>query len=157
MKPINFVIIAAVAMLFTAPAIRSFAVDGLQLSVQSTNVSLAWPSTEGEIFVVQYRHTLSDTDQWQALAPSLPAATGTNFTSYTHYGIVQYTADSSGGAEFTSASMATTTMTLRLFIKRQPAERMPKPGRFAIILSPIQPSSIPTRIIPFPNFMMYIC
>ncbi len=87
--------------------ISSFAIDGLKLSVQSSDVVLTWPSLEGETYVVQYRPTLNLTDSWQTLSAAWPADTGTNFTSYTHYGIVQYPpADSGGGGGSQPAMMS---------------------------------------------------
>ena len=96
MKRTKHAIIGAGVLLF-ACAFHSFAVDGLQLSVQSTDVMLSWPSVEGETYVVQYRHTLDPADSWQTLAAGWPAATGTNITSFIHYGIVQYPPAGSGG------------------------------------------------------------
>ncbi len=96
MKRIRQAIIGA-GVLLLASTFHSFAVDGLQLSVQSTNVMLSWPSVEGETYVVQYRRTLDPADLWQTLAAGWSAATGTNITSFIHYGIVQYPPASSGG------------------------------------------------------------
>jgi hypothetical protein len=96
MKTFILIIIATAILLFVA-AVPSFAVDGLQVSVQDADATLTWPSKEGETFVVQYRHTLDPSDSWQTLAPAWPAAAGTNVTSYVHYGIVQYPPAGSGG------------------------------------------------------------
>lgn len=96
MKMVTLTIVATVALLFVS-AFPSFAVDGLQISVQTTNATLTWPSTEGETFVVQYRRTLDSADLWQTLSSAWPAAAGTNVTSYVHFGIVQYPPAGSGG------------------------------------------------------------
>jgi hypothetical protein len=66
MKTINLVIIGAVALSF-ASAIPSFAIEGLKISVQSSNVVLSWPSTNGETYIVQYRPTLNTTSSWTTL------------------------------------------------------------------------------------------
>ena len=81
--------LAIIASLLCVSSIRTFAIEGLQLSVQSSNVVLSWPSVEGETYVVQYRPTLNATDSWQTLTSSLSAATGTNMTLYVHSNIVQ--------------------------------------------------------------------
>lgn len=82
---------------------HSFAIEGLQVSVQCTNVILTWPCLDdgSEQFVIQYRPTLNVTDQWQTLETSLPAVYGTNLMCYTNYGVVlnPYNCDSGGGEE----------------------------------------------------------
>ncbi|MGH7951983.1 MAG: hypothetical protein ACREFE_08695 [Limisphaerales bacterium] len=92
MKAIKQAVVGAVALLIFASAINSFAIEGLQISVQSSNVVLSWPSVDGSgaNYIVQYRHTLDTTDSWQTLTSSLPAATGTNITFFVHSNIVQY-------------------------------------------------------------------
>jgi hypothetical protein len=55
-------IIGAVALSF-ASAISSFAIEGIHLSVQSSNVILSWQSTNtGESYIIQYRQTLNAAD-----------------------------------------------------------------------------------------------
>ena len=60
MKTIKPVIIGAFALLL-ASAVHTFAIEGLQISVQCSNVVLSWPSDEfsGETYIVQYRADLT--------------------------------------------------------------------------------------------------
>ncbi|MEI7728906.1 MAG: hypothetical protein WCO56_05015 [Verrucomicrobiota bacterium] len=69
---------------------RVQAIPGLQLAVQGTNVLLAWPSVEGQTYIVQYRRTLGTNTPWQTLTNGFPAATETNWTSWLHLGVVEY-------------------------------------------------------------------
>ena len=46
------------AGLVLASVIPAVAIEGLQVSVQCSNVVLSWPSAEGETYIVQYRQTL---------------------------------------------------------------------------------------------------
>ncbi|MGH7951235.1 MAG: hypothetical protein ACREFE_04865 [Limisphaerales bacterium] len=91
MKTIKLLVIVALLFTFAAPV---FAIEGLQLSIQSSNAILSWPSsqTNGETFIVQYRQTLSATDSWQTLTDDLAAATDTNLTFFTNFNNVQYPA-----------------------------------------------------------------
>jgi len=100
MKIINQAILGTVALLF-ASAIHAFAIEGLQISVQCSNVVLSWPSTNGETYVVQYRQTLNPTDSWTTLADYFPASVGTNITFFVHSNIIQYV---SGGGSFNTMS-----------------------------------------------------
>lgn len=88
MRIINQGIVGAVA-LFLASAVHTFAIEGLQLSVQCSNVVLSWPSTNDEIYIVQYRPTLDPGNSWQTLTSSLPSDIGTNLTFFIHSNIVQ--------------------------------------------------------------------
>jgi hypothetical protein len=110
MKSIGTGIVLAVGLLFAA-AIHTFAIEGLQISVQCSNVVLSWPSAEGETYIVQYRKTLDPSDSWQTLTSSLPAVSGTNVTSFVHLNIVQNPCGC-GGSAF--AAMASGRNTLAL-------------------------------------------
>src|SRR4051794_4873813 len=90
-------VIGAVALLL-ASAVQSFAIEGLQLSLECSNVVLSWPSVEGETYIVQYRPTLDVSTPWQTLTSSLPADVGTNLTFFTHSNVVQYPNCSSNGS-----------------------------------------------------------
>ena len=63
---------------------QTFAIEGLQVSVQATNVVLSWPSDPSETYIVQYRNTLNATDSWQTLADYYPAFSNTNQTTFVH-------------------------------------------------------------------------
>lgn len=88
MKSIKHKIIGAVAVIFTSAA-HTLAIEGLNLSLQCSNVVLSWPSTNDEIYIVQYRPTLDPSTPWQTLTSSLPADLGTNLTFFVHSNIVQ--------------------------------------------------------------------
>jgi hypothetical protein len=64
--------------------LQAFAIEGLKISVQSTNTVLSWPSTNIETYVVQYRPTLDLNSPWQTLVDNLSAASDTNLTSFQH-------------------------------------------------------------------------
>ena len=96
MKTIRQAIIGAVALSF-ASATHTFAIEGLKISVQSSNAILSWPSTNAETYIVQYRPTLTPDSSWQTLTDYLAAATSTNVTQFVHSNIVQYPLASSGG------------------------------------------------------------
>ncbi len=96
MKIIKQAIIWAVALSF-ASAIHTFAIEGLQISVQSSNVVLSWPSTNIETYIVQYRPTLDANSSWTTLTDYYPAATDTNVTFFTDSNIVQYPLVLGGG------------------------------------------------------------
>jgi hypothetical protein len=90
-------------MLFLASAVQTFAIEGLQLSLQCSNVVLSWPSVEGDTYIVQYRPTLDVSTPWQTLTSALPADVGTNLTFFTHSNIVQY--PNCGGSSGSFAAM----------------------------------------------------
>jgi hypothetical protein len=100
--------ILAAGLLF-ALAIHSFAIEGIKLSIQSSNVVLAWPSVAGETYMVQYRQTLDAADSWQTLADNYPALADTNQTTYVHSNQSGFFAsvigNSSGGSFATSAAL----------------------------------------------------
>ena len=55
--------IIGTAVLLVA-AHHTFAIEGLKLSLQCSNVVLSWPSVEGETYIVQYRPTLVPGTPW---------------------------------------------------------------------------------------------
>lgn len=97
-------IIGAVALSF-APAINTFAIEGLTLSVPATNVVLSWPSDPSETYLIQYRHTLDATDSWTTIADFYPPDyTGLNIT-YFYDTNIDYGAGGSGGSAGGGGSM----------------------------------------------------
>lgn len=92
-----FGILTALAVFLIAKS--GFAIEGLKVSVQCTNVILSWPCLDdgSEQFIVQYRPTLNATDSWQTLETSLPAVWGTNMMFYTHYGVITNPVNCDGG------------------------------------------------------------
>jgi len=71
---------------------QTFAIEGLQVSVQSSNAVLSWPSVDdgSETYLVQSRNTLSATDSWATLTDNLNADSGTNITFFVHSNSVSY-------------------------------------------------------------------
>lgn len=94
MKTINGII---VALILLASSIPAFAIDGLQISVPSTNAVLSWPSLTNEIYVVEYRETLGTTDMWTTLDGDLVATAATNITTFTDPNTINYGTLGSGG------------------------------------------------------------
>ena len=88
MKPIKLAVIAAA--FFLAATVPAFAIEGLKIAVVCPDVVLSWPSTStnGETYIVQYRPTLDTNDTWVTLTNSLPATSGTNWTSFVHSNMV---------------------------------------------------------------------
>lgn len=80
---------AIFTVLLTLIALEATAIEDLKIRVQGSNVVLHWPSVAGETFIVQHRPTLETNTPWASLTNSLPAASSTNRTSFTHQGIVQ--------------------------------------------------------------------
>lgn len=68
--------------------VLSLAIEGLSIKSVETNIVLSWPSTEGDIYIIQYKETVDTNTTWQILTNTLPAATGTNKTSFVHFGVV---------------------------------------------------------------------
>ncbi|MGH7977986.1 MAG: hypothetical protein ACREE6_01325, partial [Limisphaerales bacterium] len=95
MKTIRQAVLGAVVLLF-ASAIHSLAITNTAITVSSgTNIVLYWPSYGYETYLIQYRQTLSVTDSWSQLTNAY-YANGTNFTTYTLYGVTP--PPSSGGS-----------------------------------------------------------
>lgn len=63
-------------------------IDGLTISVHETNVVLSWPSSGTENYLIQYRSTLSTNSTWITLTNNLPAAIGTNRTTFLIFGVI---------------------------------------------------------------------
>jgi hypothetical protein len=85
------------ALILFASVISSFAIEGIQVSVQSSNVVLSWPSLTNETYIAQYRHTLQSTDSWATLTNYFPASQTTNITYFIHSNSVDFGTPPSGG------------------------------------------------------------
>ncbi|MGH7988810.1 MAG: hypothetical protein ACREDS_01255, partial [Limisphaerales bacterium] len=108
MKIIGQTIIGAVVLFFVS-AIHSFAIEGLKLSVQSSNVVLSWPSVNNETYLVQYEPVLNPPSSWLTLTDDFPAAVDTNITFFVQSNSVNYPDLMLGGgsdSEITSGSEA---------------------------------------------------
>lgn len=108
MKTVTHKILTVSAGLLLASAIHTFAIEGLQISVQCSNVVLSWPSAADETYIVQYRQTLNSTDSWTTLTDYFPATTGTNVTFFVHSNIVQH--PNCGGGRSFGAMIARTSV-----------------------------------------------
>lgn len=64
------------------------AIEGLKLTVQSSNAVVSWPSRDGETYIIQHRSTLHTNTPWVTLTNGLAAALNTNWTSFVHTGAV---------------------------------------------------------------------
>lgn len=88
---------------------RAFAIEGLAISVPSTNVVLSWPSETNETYLIQYRHTLNATDSWTTLADSYPPNhTGLNITHFYDTNVDYGSGGSGGGGSMMMASQSST-------------------------------------------------
>jgi len=59
--------------------LQTFAIEGLQVSVQSSNAVLSWPSLTNETYIAQYRSNLMAT-AWLTLTDDYPASLTSNLT-----------------------------------------------------------------------------
>jgi len=96
-------IIAAIAVLFTTET-NAPAIEGLQLSLQCSNVVLSWPSIAGQNYIIQYRPTLDPSTPWQTLTNSYPGDWTTNVTVFVLSNIVQFP-NCDGGGSFAAMSL----------------------------------------------------
>jgi len=87
MKKLSGIIAILILLTF-----NSFAIEGLQISVQSSNAVLSWPSVDdgSETYLVQSRNTLGATDSWATLTDNLNADSGTNITHFVDPNSVPY-------------------------------------------------------------------
>lgn len=78
------------AGLFVLLALNASAIEGLRISVVQSNVVLGWPSQTNESFIVQWRSSFDTNHPWLTLTTNHLAATGTNWTVFTHTNSVLY-------------------------------------------------------------------
>lgn len=97
MKMIRKVIVAIVALV--ASSHSAFAVTGVQLSFQGTDVVLRWPSQPCRIYIVGYRPAFDPATPWTFLTTTLPASAGSE-TIFTHSGAFQ----GGGGQQMAAAA-----------------------------------------------------
>jgi hypothetical protein len=78
------------ACLLLASSNQTHAIEGLELSLQCSNVVLSWPCKNdgSESFIVQYRRTLDPSTPWQTLTSSLNAQYGSSVTYFVHENVV---------------------------------------------------------------------
>lgn len=97
--------IIGLSLLTVISAVPSFALDGLGIRAEGTNIIVYWPSAGYENFVVQFRETLDSSTPWTTLIFSTPAnipdnfpANGSPFTTYTNFGGVSIPCAGSGAS-----------------------------------------------------------
>src|SRR5579872_2629092 len=83
-------VVTTLTAVLLASILQSTAIEGLQLSVQCTNVVLTWPSVEGETYIIQARTDIGTNGAWVFLTNSYPAASGTNMTCFVHTNVVAH-------------------------------------------------------------------
>ncbi|HEV2692494.1 MAG TPA: hypothetical protein VG347_06315 [Verrucomicrobiae bacterium] len=87
MKKLKLIAVALWACL----SFNAFAIEGIQITVPSTNAVLSWPSDTSESYLIQHRHALTDTDGWQTVADQYPPDySGTNITYFTDTNTVDF-------------------------------------------------------------------
>ena len=91
--------IVAIVALVLASAHGAFAVTGVQLSIQGTDVVLRWPSQPCRIYIVGYRPAFDPATPWTFLTTTLPASAGSE-TTFTHSGAFQ----GGGGQQMAAAA-----------------------------------------------------
>ena len=83
----------------------SFAIEGLKLRVQGSNVILYWPSVQNETYIVQCTTNLSAPITWITLTDLYPASVSGNVTYFTNFNSVNYppliASDGDGGGDIT--------------------------------------------------------
>lgn len=80
MKKLNGII---AVLILLASNISSFAIEGLKISVQSTNAVLSWPSATNETYIAQYRQILNS-GSWLTLTNYLSAVTNATTTTFSN-------------------------------------------------------------------------
>jgi hypothetical protein len=80
-------LITIIAGFLLATSIQSFAIVGLDIEKQGTNIVISWPSLGYEHYLIQYRPTLDPGTPWENLTNNYPA-NSTNRTTFTLYGVV---------------------------------------------------------------------
>jgi hypothetical protein len=78
---------ATAAALMLSSSDHLLAVDGLSIEQSGADIVLSWPSVPGETYAVLYNPSLSSDSQWSVLVGSLPAASGTDTTTFVHEGV----------------------------------------------------------------------
>lgn len=72
-----------------------YAIEGLSIKPEGTNIVLSWPSTQWANYIVQYRTTVDSTTTWETLTNCIEAD-GTGTTHFTHFGVIPPPSPSSG-------------------------------------------------------------
>ncbi|HEU5069477.1 MAG TPA: hypothetical protein VFV96_03580 [Verrucomicrobiae bacterium] len=112
MKTIRSRAIATAACLLFATAVHTYAIEGLKLSLQCSNVVLTWPSLDGETYIVQYCPTLDTNSSWKTLTNFMPAEVGMTNTTFVHSNAVIMAVHDGGGSFAAMSSGQSSSMAL---------------------------------------------
>ena len=112
--------IATAACLLFATAVQPYAIEGLHLSLQCSNVVLTWPSVEGETYIVQYIPALDTNSAWETLTSSLPAEVGATNTTFVHSNAVIMAVCDGGGSFAAMSSGESSSLALAAEDERPP-------------------------------------
>jgi hypothetical protein len=100
-KPMNKYVLGTSALLLLLNT-SIFAIEGLQVSVQNTNVVVAWPGDPSKNYIVQYCPELTSTNGWETLTSSWPGDPTLDTTVFVQTNGADYgyaiTNSSSGGS-----------------------------------------------------------
>src|SRR5882724_2609529 len=142
------VIIGAFAFVL-ASAVPVFAIEGLQISVQCSNVVLRWPSDEfsGETYIVQRKSDLTSTNPWITLTNYMPPDSGTNITLFIHSNVVQNPCNcgGSGGGSFAAMTAGGNASRLSMLLAREEAPLPTEP-----MVMPADGKSRPLPLVIYP-------
>src|SRR5882724_10325968 len=142
------VIIGAFAFVL-ASAVPVFAIEGLQISVQCSNVVLRWPSDEfsGETYIVQRKSDLTSTNPWITLTNYMPPDSGTNITFFIHSNVVQNPCNcgGSGGGSFAAMTAGGNASRLSMLLAREEAPLPTEP-----MVMPADGKSRPLPLVIYP-------
>jgi hypothetical protein len=85
------------ACCLSVSTLKTYAVDGLQVSVQSSNAILHWKSTNTETYIVQFKTNLNLSYPWMTLTDFFSAASSSVVTYFTNFNSVTYPPPSNVG------------------------------------------------------------
>jgi len=149
MKIITRRLIIGAFAFFLASAVPVFAIEGLQISVQCSNVVLRWPSDEfsGETYIVQRKSDLTSTNPWITLTNYMPPDSGTNITFFIHSNVVQNPCNcgGSGGGSFAAMTAGGNASRLSMLLAREEAPLPTEP-----MVMPADGKSRPLPLVIYP-------
>jgi hypothetical protein len=89
-------ILTIVASFLLASSLQTFAIVGLEMKQDGTNLVMSWPSLGYEHYLIQYRATLDPSTPWENLTNNYPA-NSTNRTTFILYGMSAPPGSGGGG------------------------------------------------------------
>lgn len=82
MKTIKKIVMGGALVL--ALTTNAFAIEGIHVSIDSSNVVLAWPGDSSKNYIVQYIPALTSTNGWQTLTSLWPGDPVADLTTFVH-------------------------------------------------------------------------